>query len=540
MIRIDNAPETLGRLARRFESNGVLPRIWAHDPTVWGNTSDEVVNRLDWLHLPFSMQRHLSDIETFAQAVVSEGIEHILLLGMGGSSLAPETFFRTYGRQAGHPELMVLDSTHPQAIQDAQQRLNLERTLVIVATKSGGTTETLSLFRYFFARISEFVGPSRAGRQFVAITDPGSRLVEIASTRGFRELFVSNPNIGGRYSAFSHFGLVPAALCGIPISDILASVRPLASDSALKLRVESNVGAQLGLLLGAAALEERNKLTFVLSETIESFGTWVEQLIAESTGKHGLGIVPIVGEVLGDPCTYRTDRVFAVVGAPGLSIKRKLEALRKAGHPIITLAKLDAQALPQLMYLWEFATAIAGHVLSINPFDQPNVESAKRLSRAFIEEHRRTGKLPASDAVPLSSEGLLQFIDEVPSGYYGIQAYLPPSESLNHALGVLRHRLRTRTRTCTTLGYGPRFLHSTGQLHKGDSGEGAFAQLVSERMPELLIPEEDDSGGMPLSFGALIAAQAAGDRQALQQAGRRVATFVVSSARQLLEAANTI
>ena len=538
-LHIDNVPASFDALARRLEDDRILQRIWAHDPSVWSDAPDEIVNRLDWLHLPFAMQRHLESIQSFAQEIAATDIEHVLLLGMGGSSLAPETFSRIYGSCTGSPKLVVLDSTHPQAILDIEAEIDLAKTLVIVATKSGGTTETLSLYRYFFGRMRETVGAGATGARFVAITDPGSRLVDIAHSNAFRKVFTNNPNIGGRYSALSHFGLVPAALCGIDVSRMLASVSTLIMESALATSVTENVSAELGLTLAAAATEGRNKLTFVLPPAKASFGDWVEQLIAESTGKQGRGIVPVVQEQVGSPETYRCDRVFVAIN-PSEPVAHQLEELRAAGHPIITMSESAEDALPRLMYVWELATALAGHILMINPFDQPNVESAKVASRSFVDRFRKTGEPPETGSVPLDANTLREFIARSNPRYFSIQAYLPPSRDMNDGLAALRERLRKRTCASTTSGYGPRFLHSTGQLHKGDSGEGAFIQLVSPELPNLPIPQEDAFVGTPLSFGALISAQAAGDRAALEQAGRHVITFDVSSPRQLMELAETL
>ena len=528
MIRIDNVPASYDGLTATFRREHGLPRIWAHDYAVWKPTPREITNRLGWLHAPFSMVGDVERLRSFAEAIRSDGFRHVLLLGMGGSSLAAETFARIFGAAPGFPSLTVLDSTHPQAVSDVERRLDLSRTLIVVSTKSGTTAETLSLFRYLYGRLLEAGRPS-PGSRFVAITDPGSPLVDLAADCGFRETFLNDPNIGGRYSALSLFGLVPAALLGIDIERLLERARAAAVRCASDDPQEPNPAAQLGLLLAACALDGRDKATFLLSPEIAAFGDWVEQLIAESAGKEGVGILPVIGEPIGSVEAYGDDRIFVVLASPRASREEKAIAkLGRTGNPIVHIQLEDPYELGEQLFVWEIAIAIAGHVLKINPFDQPNVESAKILARRAIDAFRRTGSLPPSESVPLSVDPLCRALDgAAPPTYCALQAYLPPSDALTGAFAALQGAVRDRFGVATTFGYGPRFLHSTGQLHKGDGGHGRFVQFVGEHADDRAIPDEAGSGSSSLTFGTLISAQAAGDRQALLEAGRPVTTLAV-------------
>ena len=529
MIRATNLPDRYDDLLSRFERERILSRLWAHDYTVWKPEPREVTNRLGWLHTPFSMMRELDRLDTFAKGVRANGFEHVLLLGMGGSSLAPDTFARTFGATPESLQVSVLDSTHPNAISAAESRLDLSRTLFLVATKSGTTPETLSLFRYFHNRVQEEVEAADAGARFVAITDPGSSLAKLAARHGFRETFLNDPNIGGRYSALSLFGLVPAAVLRIDIERLLKRAQRVAIESATHAPLGENSAVRLGLILAACAAAGRDKPTFLLPPEIASFGGWVEQLIAESTGKEGTGILPIVGEPVGPPEAYGDDRLFIsfLLRGDGPD-ENAVSELECANHPIVRIEVDDLYGLGGQFFLWELATAVAGHGLKINPFDQPNVESAKTLAREIVDAFRRTGALPPSQSTPLTSGGLVAFLAGIrPGDYVAIQAYLPPSERLTDAFAALRVALRDRFAVATTFAYGPRFLHSTGQLHKGDRGNGHFVQLVSEPEADLPIPDKAGSPTSALTFGTLISAQAAGDRQALLDAGRSVKTSIV-------------
>ncbi len=531
MIRVSNPPDRFGELLSRFESEWILSRIWAHDFTVWKSEPTEITNRLGWLHAPFSMARQLDRLDAFVSGVRSDGFERVLLFGMGGSSLAPDVFARAFGPAPAHPVLTVLDSTHPAAIADVERRHDLSRTLFLVATKSGTTTETLSLFRYFHSRVQEAEGEAEAGRRFVAITDPGSPLVDLAARHGFRETFLNNPNIGGRYAALSLVGLVPAALLGIDVARLLERAQKTSIDCARFEPLDENPAVWIGATLAASTLGGRDKVTFLFPPSIASFGDWIEQLIAESTGKEATGILPIVGEPVASSAAYGDDRLFVSFSLEGDGPdERALSELERAGHTVIRIELADLYSLGGQFFLWELSTAVAAHALRVNPFDQPNVEAAKRLARELVDGFTRTGRLSATESTPLTADGLVAFLTGAELGdYVSLQAYLPPSDRLTEAFTALRVGLRARFDLATTFGYGPRFLHSTGQLHKGDRGNGRFVQFVSSHDADLPIPGEDEGSTSALTFGTLIAAQAGGDRQALLDAGRPVATFVVPS-----------
>jgi len=526
MLNLLNQPAGMRKLLEKMGEKQIIPRLWAHDFRVWSEDPTEIMNRLGWLHLPETMSKAISDIERFAEETKQEGVKDVLLLGMGGSSLAPETFARSFGSRDGYPRIHVLDSTHPDAIQALIGSVNLSNTLVIVATKSGTTTETLSFFRHVYGLIAHIAGED-AGKQFAAITDPGSSLVSLAAEHQFRRVFENDPNLGGRYSALSHFGLVPAALIGIDIETLLTRAQSVARACTQAEDLERNPGAALGAFLGSAAVAGRDKATFFLPQSIVGFGDWVEQLIAESTGKQGLGILPVVGEAPGALDAYGDDRIFAQVTVSGEAPYEDLiRAAEDAGHPVARIGIDDVADLGALFFLWEMATAVAGHVLGINPFDQPNVEAAKILARKMVQDFEATGQLPPSEEKPAAVEALRTFLEPTLSGgYVAIQAYLPPTPATGQALAALQATIRDTTQMATTSGYGPRFLHSTGQLHKGDGGRGRFIQFVVAPKSDIEIPDSRAADGHSLSFGTLISSQAAGDRQALIDAGRRVLTL---------------
>ncbi|HET9225436.1 MAG TPA: phosphoheptose isomerase, partial [Thermoanaerobaculia bacterium] len=440
------------------------------------------------------------------------GIRDAVVLGMGGSSLAPEVFARTYGSANGYPRLTVLDSTHPEAVRSLAARLDPARTLFVVSSKSGTTTETLSLFRSFW----QWTGG--AGRQFVAVTDPGSFLEKLARERGFRAVFNAPEDVGGRYSALTNFGLVPAALLGVDVRELLLRARSMA-----ELCTEpaaSNPGLILGAAMGELALAGRDKVTFLASRAIESCPDWIEQLVAESTGKHGHGIVPVVGERPGEPGVYGQDRFFVgLFLGDDRPLETRLAALEEIGHPVARFRLSEPADLGREMYRWEMATAAAGAVLGVNPFDQPDVQLAKELATRAMKERSSSApadEIRASDAGPLGSALEHWLSGAGPGSYLGVHAYLPAAQETAEILHDIQARLRDRTRLATTLGYGPRFLHSTGQLHKGGPDTGRFLQIVDEPERDLPVPETD------FTFGTLIRAQADGDRGALEQRGRRV------------------
>ena len=510
----------------------MIERIWQHDYTVWRPDPTEITNRLGWLHSPKIMEENIARITSFVDAVRADGYNRVLLLGMGGSSLAPEVFQKVYGKPAGDDndflELAVFDSTDPDMLREREGRLELDKTLFVVATKSGGTVETLSAFKYFYNRVLASLDEAEAGKHFVAITDPGSRLVEIAQEYNFRDTFLNDPNIGGRYAALSYFGLLPAGLIGVDLSLLLARAQAMAGAcSAAEGNPEENPGAHLGAIMGELAKAGRDKITIVASPAIAGFGDWVEQLIAESTGKEGKGILPVVGEALAVPDLYGDDRVFVYLQLEGdESHSAALGALQAAGHPVLILPLQDRYDLGQHFFLWEMATVVAGARIDIQPFDQPNVEAAKIVARQMVAAYMEDGVLPQGQSAPLTRNALDEFLLQAkPGDYIAIQAYVQPTAATDAALDALRLALRDRLKLATTVGYGPRFLHSTGQLHKGDGGNGLFIQFVSDAMADLPIPDEAGKPASSMSFDVLKHAQALGDAQALKDANRRLIRF---------------
>ena len=522
----------------------VMERIWAHDHTLWKPDPTEISSRLGWLHIAEAMVEQVPRIQSLAEDLHRDGYTRALLLGMGGSSLAPEVFGNTFGVREGRLDLAVLDSTDPDAILACTEQLDLARTLFIVSTKSGGTVETLSLFKFTYNQVVQAVGDDRAGAHFVAITDPGSRLAEIADEYHFRTTFLNDPNIGGRYSALSFFGLVPAAVIGVDLRTVLdRAVTMVRNCESANCPVEgNNCGGCLGTIVGELAKAGRDKLTLVTSAALDSFGDWLEQLIAESTGKEGKGILPVVGEPLGPPEVYGEDRLFVCLQLEGDdTCCAEIQALEEAGHPVVRLELSDLYDLGGQFFLWEMATAVIGYHLGINPFDQPDVEAAKKLARKMVAEYMQKGSLPLDHPAPLSRQVLNQFLAQArPGDYIALQAYVEPGSDVDAALAALRLRLRDRYRLATTVGYGPRFLHSTGQMHKGDAGNGLFIQFTTDDPRDVPIPDQAGIPGSCITFGTLKMAQALGDKQALLDAGRRVIRFhlgtdVVGDLRRLAE-----
>lgn len=518
--------------------NEVVSRIWEKDHTVWRPDPQEISNRLAWLHSPDEMLQNVDEIMTFVQDVVAAGITHAVLLGMGGSSLAPEVFRFSFGIKEGFLDLAVLDSTHPGSVLEYADRFDPKKTLYIVSTKSGGTVETLSFLKYFYNLVRGDI-EGVPGSHFVAITDPDSSLSKLAEKLSFRKTFLNNPDIGGRYSVLSYFGLVPAALIGIDIKKLLLRARNMAN-TCRETNATQNPGAKLGAALSQATLAGRNKATLFYSDAIKFLGAWVEQLVAESTGKENTGVVPIDLELQLEASLYAKDRLFihSVLGAS----ENNLEPLQKAGHPTITLELNDIYDLGAEFFRWEFATAIACERLKINPFDQPDVESAKIQARNMMTEFLEDGKLPTelanleTDSMRLYcgadvknlQEALAIFFaeeDELETNsersYVAIQAYLQPNLEIYDALQELRHQIGAKLKLATTIGFGPRFLHSTGQLHKGDSGSGLFLQITSTTGDDAAIPDEPGSDSSKISFSILISAQALGDREALLRNNRK-------------------
>ena len=506
----DLEPPLIERI-RQAQAENVAQRIWARDESLWGGPGvPEIGNRLGWLSISDKMLEHASDLREFAEAARADGLDEAVLLGMGGSSLGPEVIRRSYGDVPDGMRLHVLDSTDPGAVLAVERGIDVDKTLFVVSSKSGGTIETLSHMRYFFERTGG------DGSRFCAVTDPGSPLAELARERGFRKVFENDPDIGGRYSVLSYFGLVPAALAGVNVEAMLHQAQVAEQNCAQYDSPESNSGLWLGCVKGELAQQGRDKLTFAVSEPISSFGLWVEQLIAESTGKEGKGVLPVADEPLGDPEVYGDDRVFAYLrneDEPDEDMDAKIEALGRAGHPTATLSVTSGAAdLGRIFFFAEFATAVAGWALEINPFDQPNVQEAKDNTGRILES-----RLPEVD--PGSLDALLD--KATPPHYIAILGYVNPSDEFDEAVTELRKKLRERTKCTTTFGYGPRYLHSTGQYHKGGPPNGLFIQLYQPAAEDVEIPEAG------YSFEHLKNAQALGDMETLRSHGLDVVRIEV-------------
>jgi len=519
----------------------VVSRIWKKDWTVWREDPKEIRNRLGWLTSPRSMEKELAGINEYARDVRKKGYTRALLLGMGGSSLAPFVLADVFETQAGYLDIGVLDLTDPAVVLGKKKKLDPATTLFIVSSKSGTTVETASFFKFFWNWMSDRLGDGKAGEHFAAITDPATPLDEEARRLGFSAVFPGEPEIGGRFSALSLFCLVPATLKGIRVESLVATAAKMSDGCRREPDLMANPGAFLGTVLGVLAGRGRDKLTLLLSPGLRSLGLWLEQLIAESTGKDGQGILPVDGERVGPSSVYGDDRFFVRIKEKGETKGDSAAGrLEKAGFPLVTLTLPSLSHLGGQFFLWEFATAVAGRFLGINPFDQPNVEAAKKKTREFIEYYREHGAFPEekprfrragisvfSDIEAPSLQGCLErFIASArPGDYLAVQAFLTPTRKTDAALNKLRLRLRDRTRLATTVGYGPRFLHSTGQLHKGDRGNGLFIQITADDERDAPIPDSPGGTGSSISFGLLKAAQARGDFEALRSRGRRIIRF---------------
>ncbi len=513
--RLTMDPGSLAQISPTGPDSGdesLAERIWKRDTSVWTTdpeVAESISNRLGWLDVPQQMKQAIRRLRAFADQAHDDGYQHVVLMGMGGSSLAPEVFKRTFGNAPGFPGLTVLDTTVPATILATERAIDLQKTLFIAASKSGTTVETLTHLAYFWERAG------KRGEQFVAITDAGSHLESLARERGFRDCFINPTDIGGRYSALSYFGLVPAALLGMDLNGII--------EHALNHRTlcqtfdghSANVGLRLGSFLGNAAQAGRDKLTLVTPHSASAFGLWVEQLIAESTGKNGKGIVPIVGEKLGSPDVYGSDRVFVNLPSDDDEHRELLKSIAAAGHPVAHFKLESAYDLAGHSFSWEFATAVAGAVLKINPFDEPNVQEAKDRTKLALDAFEQSGELPNVASSTLNE--VAAFIRSAGEGdYLAFLAFLPYEEDIKDSLQKLRMASRDACRSATSVGYGPRYLHSTGQLHKGGPNSGMFVQMVGDVAEDVPIP------GSPYSFGILNGAQAVGDFQALEAHGRRV------------------
>lgn len=518
-------------------------RLWNHDPSLW--TDGDEHRWLGWLDITDQQLAHVPLLTNLAGETWRRGFTHVLLLGMGGSSLCPEVLRMTFGRQAGYPELHVLDSTDPTQIRTVEKRIQIASTLFIVSSKSGSTLEPMILKHYFFERVQRLVGPKAAVRQFIAITDPGSPLQQLAETNGFRHLYFGVPTIGGRYSALSNFGMVPAAVMGLDIPQLLETAEEMVEACFSSVPVEKNPGLILGTTLGVLAKHGRDKVTIVSSPGLASFGAWLEQLLAESTGKAGKGIIPVDRETVGHPAVYGADRVFIYIrlqAAPEKSQDLAINRLERAGHPIVRIAVGDLYDIGQEFFRWEFATAVAGAIMGLNPFDQPDVEASKLATKELTAQYERTGTLPkespifeeggiklfadpgyaqllqaAADPTPSLGRYLAAHLDLLATGdYFALLAYLEMDPTHEAELQAIRLRVRDIKHVATCIGFGPRFLHSTGQAYKGGPNTGLFLQITCEDAVDVRVP------GQSYTFGLVKAAQARGDFQVLTERGRRL------------------
>ena len=524
-------------------------RLWSGDASLW--TGADESRWLGWLRMTDGPGRN-SHLERLVQEIRREKLSHLLLLGMGGSSLFPEVLAATFGKQPGHPELHVLDSTDPAQILSFASRIDLLRTLFIVSSKSGGTLEPNILKQYFFERVQQALGESEVGRRFVAITDPGSKLQEMAEREGFRSIFLGEPAVGGRYSALSNFGRVPAALMGLDVAGLIHRSRSMVQACKPQAPAHRNPGVVLGVILGTLAKAGRDKLTLITSPEISGMGAWLEQLLAESTGKDGKGLVPVEGESVGPPGIYGGDRLFLHLRLHSSRNRKQEQAvsdLERSGHPVVQISMADRYDLGQEVFRWEMATAVAGSLLEINPFDQPDVEASKTATRDLTRRYERAGSFPRETAF-YSQGGISLLADEEnrrllskaagadrtaasilkahlerlsPGDYFAILAYLEMSPRHQRLLQGLRRQVRDRFGVATCLGFGPRFLHSTGQAYKGGPDSGVFLQVTREDPQDLPVP------GRKYTFGAVKAAQARGDFQVLNQRGRRALRIHLSA-----------
>ena len=510
---------------RAWQQQDVARRVWAKDPTLWSTEPlPELADRLGWLDLPAAMPAEADPLASFARDVRQAGFSQVVLLGMGGSSLAAEVFERTIGPAAGWPALSVLDSTHPAAVAAVRRTTDLLSTLFVVSSKSGTTSETMACLRYFW---HELASRTRApGDHFVAITDPGTPLERLALDRRFRRIFSGRPDVGGRYSALSVFGLVPAALMGIDLRELARRALAESHGCGAAVPADANPALALGAAMGELASGGRDKLTFLVPPSLTALPGWIEQLVAESTGKQGRGIIPIADELLREPHEYGDDRLFVSLQykkARDPQLDRALSELRLAGRPVIEIVLDDEQSAAGEFFRWELATAAAAIVLGVHPFDQPDVQLAKDLARRAMEGREQDSRASAVPEAEVSAgeAGLKRAADAWlagadPRAYVAIQAYLQPTATMSEGLVRLREVIAARTRIATTVGYGPRLLHSTGQLHKGGPSTGLFLQLSDEPAQDVAVPETS------YTFGQLIRAQAVGDLGALKQRARRV------------------
>ncbi len=539
-------PESLAAAVKTnigdWKTGGKMQRLWQRDATLW--TGDDEANWLGWLDIIEDQIAHPIQLRGLAKEVWSAGFKDILLLGMGGSSLCPEVLRMTFGKTAGFPDLHVLDSTDPAQVKAFENKIDIARTLFIVSSKSGSTLEPNIFKQYFFERTKQAVGADKAGSHFIAITDPGSKMQQVAEADHFRLVYFGRPSIGGRYSALSNFGMIPAAAMGVDTKKFLDRTQEMVRACGPSAAIEENPGAMLGIVLGTAARSGRDKVTIITSPDISDLGAWLEQLLAESTGKVGKGIIPVDREELAGPEVYGNDRVFAYVHTEhGIDVKQdaKLSALEKAGHAVLRISMADIYDLGAEFFRWEIATAVAGSIIGINAFNQPDVEASKIATRNLTSEYEKTGSLPAEKPV-VEDGGIQLFTDEknaaelatvagsdkslagylkahlgrIKTGdYFAVLGFIQMNAEHEKALQTIRHAVRDKKHVATCLGFGPRFLHSTGQAYKGGPNSGVFLQVTCDDAVDLPVPQQK------YTFGVVKAAQARGDFQVLADRGRR-------------------
>src|SRR5579871_5854 len=519
-----------------------MQRLWQRDASLW--TGSDESNWLGWLDILDEQIAQQDQLSRLAKEVQQRGFQDVLLLGMGGSSLCPEVLRLTFGRTTHFPNLHVLDSTDPAQVKAFEHQIDIAKTLFIVSSKSGSTLEPNIFKQYFFERTKQTVGATKAGGQFIAITDPGSQMQKVAEADRFLHIFFGRPSIGGRYSALSNFGMVAAAVVGIDVKKFLSLANEMKQACGPAVAVEENPGAKLGIILGTAANSGRDKVTIITSPAIADLGAWLEQLIAESTGKIGKGIIPVDRETIGVPDVYGNDRVFAYVrleSAPDKDQDEKVAAIEKAGHPVVRISMPDIYHLGAEFFRWEIATAVAGAIIGINAFNQPDVEASKIATRALTSEYEKSGSLPSEKPI-LEDSGVKLFTDEknaaalaqaagndkslagylrahlgrIKAGdYFAVLGYIQMNAEHEANLQAMRHVVRNKKHVATCLGFGPRFLHSTGQAYKGGPNSGVFLQITCDDSVELPVP------GQKYTFGIVKAAQARGDFQVLAERGRR-------------------
>ncbi len=545
-LQTSKLPEALAASVKAniedWRAGDKVRRFWQHDAALWTGTDE--AKWMGWLDITAQQIAHSDKLQAAVADVKIENFTDILLLGMGGSSLCPDVLAMTFGKIAGFPRLHVLDSTDPAQVKAAENKVDLASTLFIVSSKSGTTLEPNIFKQYFFERAKQTIGPDKAGSRFIAITDPGSKMQQVAEADRFRHIFPGLPSIGGRYSALSNFGVVPGALMGLDMSRFLARTQEMVEACGAGVGVQQNPGVLLGIILGTGARSGRDKLTLITSPGISALGAWLEQLVAESTGKQGKGIVPVDREDVGPPEVYGNDRLFAYVrleSAPDKTQDAKVAALEQAGHPVVRIPLGDIYDLGQEFFRWEIATAVSGSIIGINPFNQPDVEASKIATRNLTTEYEKTGSLPAEKPV-LEDNGIRLFTDTVNAGalakaadsdktlagylrahikragvgdYFALLAYIQMNAPHETLLQKLRQALRDRKRVATCLEFGPRFLHSTGQAYKGGPNSGVILQITCDDAADLPVP------GQKYTFGVVKAAQARGDFQVLAERGRR-------------------